>query len=104
MQNDFQLMIMKAVHFIFYLAAVLFVIYPIIKYRKEMKINKVPLEILRGIAVCLILGIYINAYDLYRNLGETVFFWSMTTGWTLIIIDLSILIKYRDKLHIYDFK
>ena len=82
----------------------MFVIYPVIKYRKETKIKKVPFEILRVLAAILILGIYLNAYDIYKNLGETFFFYEMLISWLLIIFNLSILIKYRNQLNLYELK
>lgn len=103
---DLQLTIIKTVNFILLLGFTLFTLVPVIQYKKEWGINKFQLEILRVTSSLLIMGIYVNAYNLHKDMGTEFLLWSIIINWSLLILNIGLLILNRDKIHIhyYEFK
>lgn len=104
MNYDLQMLIIKSLNFGLLLLATLFVSTPVIENKKIKDIPFVELEILRINCAILICSLYFIAYDLLKDLGDLFTLISIIVCWSLVIFNICLLIKNRDKLVEHDVK
>lgn len=98
-QIDVTLTIIRVVNFVLLFLITLFVAIPIIKEPKQLGLKLVDLEILRLTLGLMILGIFVNGYDIVQPQGELFLLLTLLVEWCIAAVNLLFLIKNRNKFN-----